>query len=301
MDQTNVCKYARPGFTCNLVESTVFGCLHAIASVACLYALYHEHKRQKSSLSIRPGSIDFSILFWSFEALWLIYHSVIMLTYFPYTREVLYIVVTCIDQVLFLLPISLLILILTERSPQMQHQPRRNSRLFARFLFVIMIAVILFLGVAASFVYVDEPGENGDIMFLWQGCMTAVVAVFVILPAHKAIRDATDPVLLPEDVSCVHRSRILIWAFGINFLVSALYNILAFLGWNPLQTALHGQVVKEDRIRADARLAYALGGIVLQDLPSVWAVLGVFWLRQRDTDRIVTGHETQDSVEIGGR
>jgi putative exporter of polyketide antibiotics len=157
---------------------------------------------------------------------------------------------------------------------------------------------MLLLGLFASFIYVDDLGGRGDIMFLWQGCMSILIAVFVVLPTRKVIREVTEPVTAPEDTSCVRRSRILLWAFAVNFVVIALYTLLAYLGWNPIQTALHKQVVKEDKLQADARLAYAFGGLVLQDLPSVWAILGVYWLHQRDRDPLTIPHDTQDSLDV---
>jgi hypothetical protein len=296
MEEADICKYARPGLTCGLAENTVIGCLHGVSALACLYAVYRHHVRRKSFQPIRPGSIDFTVFFWVSEALWLVYHTVIMLSYFQYSHETLDVVI-CIDQLLFLLPIGFVILVVSERASQ-SLQPRRDSRLFSRFLFVVTMLMILFLGICASFVHVDEPGESGDVMFLWQGCMSLVIATFVIVPSQKVIHEVTEPVTSIEDAPCVRRSRILLWAFGINFAIIALYGILAFLGWNPLQTALHNRVVREDKLQSDTRLAYAVGGLLFQDLPSAWAVLAVFWLGQRDEEYAVSTNDAPESIDI---
>jgi hypothetical protein len=126
--------------------------------------------------------------------------------------------------------------------------PGHNATTFSRVLFFLFLGVVLFLGVCLSFVHVDNPGEQGEIMFLWQGCTVLVIATFIFLPAHKLLTAMKYPVTQLDDEKCVCRSQLVLLLFVVNFLIQWLYCILAFVGWNPAQQFIINKLAKPEQL-----------------------------------------------------
>jgi hypothetical protein len=98
--ENRVCQWAHPVMRCNLPESWALGSIHVLGVIGCLYLLFQHRKKTKTTITT-PSPTDFNIFFWISLIVWLISHSVITIFYFPYSREILYIVAICIDQILF--------------------------------------------------------------------------------------------------------------------------------------------------------------------------------------------------------
>jgi hypothetical protein len=140
---------------------------------------------------------------------------------------------------------------------------------------------LLFLGVSVSFLENDDPGEVGDVMFLWEGCLAVVVCALVLLPARRQLEQMKAPIATADDAKCMRRLKFVLVMFCVNMGIVAVYYILAFVGGNPIQKLLHKRVKEEKELEVGTRAAYAIAGIVLQDLPAAMAVMAVFWLRRR--------------------
>jgi hypothetical protein len=280
MDQTEICKYARPGITCELWENVAIGSLHAIAALFCLFLCF---RRDPDPRSPQPHSVNFRSFFYISEALWLCYHSVLLLTYIPFSYETYQLLYVCIDEILFVVPFGFVMLIVQELPRQYANVVNPRELIFPRVFCAITLCACLCLGATASFIHNESPGAAGDVMFLWEGCVALLATALVLFPVKKALEQREKPIM-PEEAKCIGRLGFVLILFCVNMGVVALYQILGYAGGNPLQDLLSKRVKEEPKLEADTRAVYAAAGVVVVDLPAVLAVIAVYCLGRCVTD-----------------
>jgi hypothetical protein len=197
---------------------------------------------------------DYFLWFWVPLLVWLLYHTIIVTAYFPYTQRSVYLVqaADCIFQVL---PTWIVVLMLSEMLFTYRN-PGRNRVFFARVCLCLFLIVYGLLGVLFSFTDVEDMFQSSDSMLLWQGAIRLLTTVFVALPAIKLFHAISYPVLQKDDVSCVRWSTavfVILGALNIAKAVIALTiywnaNELAASLWNDIRTNAYDNLPSRVRV-----------------------------------------------------
>lgn len=197
----------------------------------------------------------------------------------------MYICYFAIDLITFFIPISIVLVIITEMFFRYR-SPGHNIIVFWRILFFLFLVIFTFLGVAISFLHVDKVGERGDMIYLWQACTSLVIALFVLVPTLKLLTAISYPVIQPEDVSCVRFSRIGLFLFVGIFLAKTIFSFLVFLGVNKMSDRITQEIHDNlrDRLSPASRAYYVTGAFVFEFVPCLLAILAVFVVRKHEIE-----------------
>lgn len=278
MPKEFICKNVMPGLTCNLPEMTVLGCLFVLVGCVCFYfAFIHI----KSKLRNHDKIIDLISLFWIFMQIFMFYRGIIQIFYFPYSEASLLIVHGGVNSTLALIPISLFVLLIVEllftyRNPGLQ------TVKFYRVVFIVFLSVFLVVGVALSWVGVEDEDYTNDLS-LWHACTDLLVVIFVAVPASHLIAAVSYPVIQPEDASFVKWSVVGIWVFGITFFLRSIFNLLHYIGKNPIITWFQRELqASSDRPTQNARIFQFFFTFIFEWFTSVMTMIGVYYLRKHD-------------------
>ena len=186
-----------------------------------------------------------------------------------------------LDSMLFILPISLVMLNVTEMMFQYQY-PGRAKKMLIRLLYTLFFIIYLVLGVLITYVDVDTIGEQYDVMFLWNSASSLVLSVLMIFPSFKLLKTVSYPVIQPEDVKCVRTSKLALVLFVVINLCESIYNLTVFLGCNYIRNWLQKDLEKYHLVRNGPRAFYFMYELIFDFIPSVLAVISVHQIRQHD-------------------
>lgn len=272
-----VCKNAMPGFGCGYYEMAAIGFLFAITGIVCIYFLI---QNIRSPVHIKPHkTIDSNIWFWIFMALWMEYRAVIFCIPINYNIKTLLIIQGGVNAILALVPISMLVLLICELLFSYKN-PGYQTISFFKCVFVVFLGVFLIVGIAISFIGNDTDDLATKTLALWHGCTDLIVLLFVTFPAHFLIKAISYPVIQPDDVGCITKSKVGTWIFGILFFLRSLYNALHYFDANPLQNWLEKQL-REGKI-VNARIFTVSYSFIFEYATAVMSMIGVCMIRNHD-------------------
>jgi hypothetical protein len=184
--------------------------------------------------------------------------------------------------ILFFLPLSIVMLIVSEMLFQYRNPGTARTK-FSRLLFFLLIGVFLFFGICLSLADQDIVGDTGNLMFLWEACTSIVIAIFVMIPAHKLIAAISFPVVQTHDAQCLRFSRIALGLFAVDVAYCFLYNVLAFFGQNPMQNSIVRDM-NGPQLLGRTRFFVVFHEFLSKLFPSILSMCGVIWVRQQDLE-----------------
>jgi hypothetical protein len=272
-----VCKNALPGFGCGYYEMAIIGFIFIITGLVCIYFLV---QNIRAPVHLKPRkTIDSNIWFWIFMAIWMVYRGVIFCIPFNYNIKSLLIVQGGVNAILALIPISMLVLLICELLFSYKN-PGYQTISFFKCVFIVFLSVFLIVGIAISFIANEEGDLATKTLALWHGCTDLIVLLFVTFPAHFLIKAISYPVIQPDDVGCITKSKIGTWVFGILFFLRSLYNTLHYFNVNPLQHWLEKQ--STDEKIGNARAFTATYSLIFEYTTGVLSMIGVCMIRNHD-------------------
>lgn len=273
------CRYAEPGFGCNIPEMIVLGFLFWIAAVSCIvFLIYHIRSKKQ----VKTANFDYNYMFWITMMIWLTYRGTICLFPFDYDKVSFRIVYINVNMILYLIPLSTVILLVCELLFTYR-SPGTKLIIFFRILFFVFVSVFLIIGIVLSFADDESNIDVGKPISLWHFCTDFLFVVFFTVPAKKLLDAIMYPVIQPEDVSCVRFSKFGILFFSVLFGLRSLYNLLNYVDVNPIQNFMNRETDKATRILSTgARIVQFFYYFVFDFLTSVMLITSVFMFRRHD-------------------
>lgn len=272
-----VCKNAMPGVGCDLNEMTVLGVLFICTGVLCIYFLSQYLKTERG----KPYYLDYTLIFWVTMFVWMEYRGLLCIYPFEYTHDLLRIFVIGLNYLLYLIPISLLVLILCELMFSYRNPGTRTIRII-RWTFIVFLLSFLLIGLALSFVELDDADPSTPLL-LWHACTDFIVFVFVLIPSGLLIKVVTRQVVMPEDTCCVSGSIAVVTTFLVLILCRFSYNFTHFLNINIIANWYNNQLAKPGRLPLANVRVFSFFFYFIFDLgTALLAMIGVKTLQHHD-------------------
>ncbi|OHT11968.1 hypothetical protein TRFO_18346 [Tritrichomonas foetus] len=279
-----VCLNAMPGLGCNYPESLVLGILYLFSGLVCFFLLVRDCRQSKTENHASKSVTRQVIVYWIFTMIWLFYRGILWIYPFNYNHLTFRLFHGGLNQILFLIPIAMIILILCELLYS-YYNPGKSGTFF-RIIFVVFLIVFLVTGIALSFIDSDEdtgdPDDAVSPLYLWGGATNLITLVFVVIPAAKLIKAVSYPVTQPEDEGCVKCSIVGIVIFSIFQITRCIYNILQHFGANFITKWYNEELFQKGGHSIGLR-SFNFVFYLLYDLVCIWiANIGVVTLYKHD-------------------
>jgi len=276
-----VCKLAAPAIGCDYFEMYILAFLFFLVSLSCLYLIIHYFR---SKMWSKTKGINFHVIYWGFMMIWSLFRSCLHLYPFPYTYKTFNLWYINVNNIIFYLTLSIVIFIICEHYFQYRN-PGPGADCFFRVFLLIFLGVFLYLGVLLSYTSGVPSGVDSSLMYLWHGCVSLLFGIFVLVPSLSLISAISYPVVQPEDASCVSKSKLIVWtSFSILF-VRSMYNILNFLGYNPiLKWYFEDMNAPTDTLSRSRRIFGFSFSFIFTFLPTLMSMLGVYVVFKHDID-----------------
>ncbi|OHT14536.1 hypothetical protein TRFO_15067 [Tritrichomonas foetus] len=231
-----VCKNASPGIGCGLPEMLCLGIFYLISGFYCfINFVFHVRKSIKTDTKNNSSGAISKLFgtFWLSMFVWLTYDGVITIVPFNYSNLTFRIFYLGLDLILYLIPLSFFVLVVLEFSFAWRNPSNKVVKFF-RVVFTIFLSVYLVTGALLSLIEPD-PNEDPCInLYLWVASTDLLISLFIIVPAFQLIKLISEPVVQPEDVCCVHSSKIGAVLFFIVFMARFAFNIVRLTTIDPL-------------------------------------------------------------------
>lgn len=231
-----VCSNAMPGVGCNYPENIFQGGLHLLSGIFCFVSFIRYCRKERNSSDFILLKV---IFYWLFSSVWFIYRGITWMIPFDYTITEFLFFYIGVNQLLFIIPLSILMLILSE----LVYLPNTSgiSLNLIRILFVVFLSAFLITGAAISTIKPKPESENiryvcqtGLPIYLWSGCVYLVIFLFVSIPATKLIRSISDPIVQPHERSCVNLSKVSLIIFIVLQLCRTGFSFSRYFIRNPI-------------------------------------------------------------------
>jgi hypothetical protein len=260
-------------------EMSILGILFFLEALFCLFCFFSEYRRH-SLLPNLPSffSMTSDVIFWIFITIWSIYEGILRTVYFPYDESTLNFFYLGFIAIVYLIPLSSLIMMISELLIDYRGFSRRLLILF-RIIFGMFFSTFLILGVGLSLVDWGDPGNS---MSLWHGCTDLIIAVFVGAPAFALIRIVSFPTVPTENERCVSITKVLTVFFCGIMLLRGVYNITHGLNVNPADQWFATEAAKPGKVSWKARLFQAVWVFFFDFCSSMAVIIGVKIWRQND-------------------
>ncbi|OHT05022.1 hypothetical protein TRFO_27334 [Tritrichomonas foetus] len=249
------CRYAMTGLGCNVPEMFTLGIFFLGGFLACVYFLFHHYSLKRRSN--RRSRIDFSVIFFSTMAIWMLFRGVISIFPFDYTIFSVNIVFTNVSAILFMLPLSFVILILCNILFAYRN-PGTKMIIFFKMLFFIFQSAFLLIAVVVSIADAQDNKELVKTMKLWHSCTDFLICMFFAVPAVQLIKAIAVMSIVDKDRKCLGFSTAGIAVFCFIFILRVIYNILGYLDVNPIEHFLDQEIGKAERLPSAAARAFTV-------------------------------------------
>ena len=280
------CKYAMPGIGCNIPEMLTLGILFFFGGIACIYFLIH-HLKIKIKAK-RRSLFDFFVVFFITMSIWMFYRGIISIFPFNYTIFSVNIVFVNVNAILFLLPLSFVILILCNILFAYRN-PGTKMIIFFKILFFIFLTAFLLMTIV--FLIADSQDNNRLVrtMKLWHSCTDSLLCIFFAVPAVQLMKSVADMTLLEvKDRKCIAFSTVGIAFFCFIFILRVIYNILGYFDVNPIEHFLNNEIEATDRIPSAAVRTFTVLYYFLFDFCAGCLGIGAVLLIEKKDLNIVT-------------
>ena len=206
----------------------------------------------------------------------LVYHGVFCLFSSYSTTKGVFILKTCIDAILYIIPICLLIVLICEVL-----FAYKNTEIFLRrfikIIFMMFFIIFISLGVSCCFVTFNR---DDDPIFLWRSFCDLILAFFISILSLRLLDAITYPFTPPEHTSCVRWSRIGMWIMISIFFIRFFWDFFDYLGLNKLMN----WVQDADLNLVGPRIVYFLIQVIIDLAPPILAMIGAYILRKHDLE-----------------
>jgi hypothetical protein len=273
------CRAAHSAVGCNCPEMFAFTGIGILQILVCFY-LSFVHARQPLPFS-GTGS-DYFLWFWIPLLIWLLYHTILVTAYFPYTQRSAYLVQAA-DCIFQMVPTWIVILMLSEMLFTYRN-PGRNRVFFARVCLCLFLVIYGLLGILFSFTDVEDMLQTGDSMLLWQGAIRVLTTIFLALPAIKLFSAISYPVLQKDDVSCVRWSTGLFIVLGVLNIGKAGFVLTHYWDINEWANSLWNQITGNpyDQLPGFVRGTLWFNEFVFNSMYTVLLMVAVLILREHE-------------------
>lgn len=263
-----VCLNAMPGIGCNFPENLALGIIYILSGLACLYFFIKIiiHKKEKKSTDLIENQIQ---MYWFFAMIWLLYRGVLWIVPFNFTKLTFLLFHNGFNEILFLIPFALLILILCEIVYLLANPGKSVTML--RIILYVFLAVFLITGIFLS-IYIENTDDDGSAespLYLWTSCTNLISLLFITIPAYQLIQSYSFPFPQEEDKSCICTSKVGVIVFTILYLYRIVYNFLQYFNWNPISKIYNKDIFSEKGPSAGMRV-YGFFFYLVLDIVVIW-------------------------------
>jgi hypothetical protein len=212
---------------------------------------------------------------------WCIYEGIIRSVYFPYDARTLNLFYGALIDLVYLVPLSSLIMMISELLIDYRGSSKRVLLLF-RIIFVVFFLAFILLGIGISSISWADPNDPIASMALWHGCTDLIISVFVGAPAFALMRIIAFPVAPVENRKCLSVTKCLTVVFCSIMIVRSLYNITHGLHCNPADQWFEKESAEGGRPTWKARLWQWVLVFLFDFCSSIAVIIGVRIWRAND-------------------
>jgi hypothetical protein len=289
-----VCQQAMPGWACHMPEMSI---------------LEFRHFSSANPNAPNYCHMTSDVVFWVSLCVWSLYQGILRSVSIPYDPRTFNLLYMTLLDLLYLMPLSALIMMICQLLIDYRGSSKRVLTLF-RIIFVVFFSAFILLGIGFSMVTWVDPRDPVSQLAIWHGCTDLIISLFVGAPAFALMRIIAFPVVPVENRKCFSITKVLTIAFCPIMLVRSLYNILHGLHANPTNEWFAHEATDTWRPSWKARTFQWFFVFVFDFCSSTIVIVGVRTWRANDVKfadksfynpEIVSTNEAANDSRIGER
>ena len=266
-----VCLNAMPGIGCGFPENIGLGAIYIVSAILCLYFLIKLclHKKEQKTTDLIEQQIQ---VYWISAMFWLLYRGVLFIVPFNYNLKTFLLFHNGFNEILFLIPFALLILILCEILYLLSNPGKSVTmlRIILYFFLTVFLIIVIFLSI-----FVEETDQNNQTegaespLYLWTSCTNLIALLFITIPAVQLIRNYSFPFPQEEDKNCIRTSYAGVVIFSIRYTYRIVYNCLQYFKINPISKIYEKSVFSDNGANIGIRI-YGFCFYLFLDIVVIW-------------------------------